>query len=103
MDPPPGAVCAGWPDWGCRSITLSVTEDTLPDASELKCPVYAADSHVKVNGHCQVRCGCDNDCHEWPISDDWANTAAESRHNVLHSGSCAELRSPVSLRLSEFN
>jgi hypothetical protein len=31
---PPGAVCAGWPDWGCRSITLSVTEDTLPDASE---------------------------------------------------------------------
>jgi hypothetical protein len=30
---PPGAVCAGWPDWGCRSITLSVTEDTLPDAS----------------------------------------------------------------------
>jgi hypothetical protein len=33
---PPGAVCAGWPDWGCRSITLSVAEDTLPDASEMK-------------------------------------------------------------------
>lgn len=30
---PPGAVCAGWPDWVCRSITLSVAEDSLPDAS----------------------------------------------------------------------
>ncbi|BDB32486.1 hypothetical protein NUITMVK11_3450 (plasmid) [Klebsiella quasipneumoniae] len=30
---PPGAVCAGWLDWGCRSITLSVAEDSLPDAS----------------------------------------------------------------------
>ena len=29
---PPGAVCAGWPDWGCRWITISAVKETLPEA-----------------------------------------------------------------------
>ena len=37
-----GAACAGWPDWVCRSITLSVAEDSLPDASEHESSLVSA-------------------------------------------------------------
>nr|ELR5044929.1 hypothetical protein [Providencia rettgeri]ELR5144573.1 hypothetical protein [Providencia stuartii] len=39
---PPGAACAGWLGWGCRSITLSVAEDSLPDASENESSLISA-------------------------------------------------------------
>lgn len=33
--------CLCWPDWGCRSITLSMTEDTLPDATEYETAIVS--------------------------------------------------------------
>jgi hypothetical protein len=63
---PPGAVCAGWPDWGCRSITLSVAEDTLPDASENETAISPVASRY-VEGRqnwskTMLDHGSDNDC-----------------------------------------